>query len=208
MLSLYFTRHGETMWNREGRLQGWHDSPLTKEGENIAKSLGHYFRDIPLSTIYTSTSGRTIRTAELINSGQKTPIVLDERLREIHLGEWEGKTREEIASGYSKERLEAFWNNPEAYKPAGGETFCQVESRVNDFISDIYRNHQNGHVLLVTHTVIVKLLLKRFKNRMLHQLWDPPFIHPGCLNLVEIDRNRQMNVLLEGDLSHEKYYGS
>ncbi|WP_026688995.1 histidine phosphatase family protein [Alteribacter aurantiacus] len=207
MLSLYFTRHGETVWNREGRLQGWQDSPLTKKGEQTASNLGHYFSNIRLDTIYSSPSGRTIRTAELINKGANTPIVLDSRLREIHLGEWEGMTKEGIAKKYSKERIETFWSNPECYKPAGGETFCEVESRVNDFLTDLYQKHPNGHVLLVTHTVIVKLLLKRFHNRMLDQLWDPPFIHPGCLNLVQIDRKQHMNVLLEGDMRYEKRLG-
>ncbi|WP_096440148.1 histidine phosphatase family protein [Alteribacter populi] len=204
MLSLYFTRHGETVWNREGRLQGWQDSPLTKKGEKAAVTLGEYLQNVPFDAIYTSPSGRTLRTAELINKERGTPVIPDDRLREIHLGMWEGKTRVEIEAEYSKARLDTFWSDPESYETAGGETFCQVESRLNDFISDIYKQHSYGNVLFVTHTVIVKLLLKRFKNRMLNELWDPPYIHPTCLNLVKINKNKQTEVVFEGDMTHHE----
>ena len=66
MLTLYLTRHGETEWNVQKRMQGWQDSPLTEKGRRDAVLLGKRLESVEFAAIYTSTSGRTVETAELI----------------------------------------------------------------------------------------------------------------------------------------------
>lgn len=65
-MKLYFVRHGETYLNKYKKMQGWSDSPLTAEGEAIARKTGERLKNIPFSAIYTSDLGRTIQTAHLI----------------------------------------------------------------------------------------------------------------------------------------------
>ncbi len=84
MLNLYITRHGETVWNTQKRMQGWSDSDLTENGISNAVSLGDRMKEIKLDVIYTSPSKRTITTANLIKGEREIPIILDENLREIN----------------------------------------------------------------------------------------------------------------------------
>lgn len=91
LLNLYITGHGETEWNIHKRMQGWSDSSLTENGRTNAKALGNRLKEVDISKIYASPSGRTIATAKLIRGDRDTPILLDDHLKEI---QWEhGKER-------------------------------------------------------------------------------------------------------------------
>lgn len=66
--TLYLMRHGQTLFNQQGKMQGWCDSPLTELGKQQAKAAAEYFNDIPLGSAYSSTSERTSDTLELITT--------------------------------------------------------------------------------------------------------------------------------------------
>ncbi len=89
MLTLYITRHGETKWNTEKRMQGWSDSSLTENGVKNAILLGNRLKDIEFDAIHTSPSQRTIITANLIKGDRKIPLIPDDQLKEINMGIWE-----------------------------------------------------------------------------------------------------------------------
>ncbi|MDZ5473098.1 histidine phosphatase family protein [Bacillus sp. 31A1R] len=201
MLTLYITRHGETVWNTEKRLQGWSDSELTVNGENNAKFLGDRLKDVHFTSIYTSPSARTLQTAKLISTGRDIPIHLNSNLREIHMGEWEGNTHEEIQKYYPTE-YQLFWNAPHLYKPLSGEGFVELNNRVLKALDEIKSNHTSGNILIVTHTVVIKCLLAHFNHKPLERLWDPPFIHDTSLSVVEVE-GEQYRVVIEGDSSHK-----
>jgi broad specificity phosphatase PhoE len=97
---IYFVHHGETEWNRAGRFQGRHDSPLTPEGRRQAARVAALLeqelpppRDVALVT---SPLGRAVTTAGIISDKLGLPVVGDDRLVELSLGDYEGLTREEI----------------------------------------------------------------------------------------------------------------
>ncbi len=90
MTTIFFTRHGETEWNTQRRMQGWLDSPLTEKGKLQAVYLGERMKAISLATIYSSDAPRATTTADLIRGGRNIPIVPLKELREMCLGEWEG----------------------------------------------------------------------------------------------------------------------
>ena len=77
-------RHGETEWNRIGKLQGWLDSPLTDAGRALAEQV-RWEPDYVVS----SDLGRAVETARLMFP--QVPIQTDARLREIFLGDWQGQ---------------------------------------------------------------------------------------------------------------------
>lgn len=200
MLTLYLTRHGETEWNVEKRMQGWQDSPLTEKGKNDAKRLGKRLESIELTAIYTSTSGRAVKTAQLIRGERLIPIYEDEHLREIYLGDWEGKTNEEIMQ-FDPIAFGQFWNEPHLYSPKRGERFIEVQNRAFTVIEQIIKHHQSGNILIVTHAVVLKSLIARLKNLSLEQLWAPPFMHGTSVTIVQVD-NGQFKFIAEGDVSH------
>lgn len=199
MIRLFVTRHGETDWNRQRRLQGWKDSELTETGINNAIALGHRLRDIRFQSVYVSSSTRTIKTAELIIGDRNFPMIIDDCLREIHLGEWEGQTQEFLEKEYPKE-FNAFWNTPHLYQSETGESFAQLQERVQKALKRILAENDEGNILVVTHTVFIKSLLAHFKQFPLEKLWSPPFIYDTSLTIIEVDT--ESKITLEGDITH------
>ncbi|WP_042478935.1 histidine phosphatase family protein [Bacillus ndiopicus] len=200
MLKLYITRHGETIWNTQGRLQGWQDSDLTESGIQNALALSNRLKDIEFDAIYASPSNRTVKTAYLLKGSRNKMIIEEPNLREIFLGNWEGQTHEEVEEQYPEEYY-AFWHTPHLYIPTSGESFEQLQARVTDFLNHLTSQHQDGNILIVTHTVFIKALLMYCKKLAVEQLWAPPFIHDTSLSIIEI-RNGNMDITMEGDISH------
>ncbi|MGM9925472.1 MAG: histidine phosphatase family protein [Bacillus sp. (in: firmicutes)] len=202
MLRLYVTRHGETVWNTQQRLQGWKDSPLTEKGVHHAKLLGKRLQDIEFQAVYSSSSERTIATAEYIMGKREQPIIPDDNLREIHMGRWEGKTADELGEKEA-EAYHAFFHMPHRYVAESGENYDVLQNRVLQALQRIMSEHDSGDILVVTHTVVIKMLLKYANNLPLEELWGEPYIHDTSLTVLEI-RDGQIEVAMAGDISHRE----
>jgi|UPI0004013EF7 alpha-ribazole phosphatase len=200
--TLYLTRHGETQWNVEKRMQGWQDSPLTEKGRQDAKRLGQRLEAVELTAIYASTSGRAFETAELVRGERPIPIYQDEQLREMHLGDWEGKTHDEIQQ-MDPVLFDHFWNAPHLYVPQRGERFWDVQQRALEAVQRIIARHQGKTVLVVTHGVVLKTLIAAFKGVPLDDLWAPPYMYGTSVTIVEAHHD-EFRVIVEGDASHIK----
>ena len=85
-------RHAQTVWNREKRIQGQSDSPLSEQGRRQAAAWGHDLKRFAWSRILASDAGRALATAERINASLQVPLTTDARLREQDWGQWEGIT--------------------------------------------------------------------------------------------------------------------
>lgn len=208
MTRLYLTRHGETEWNIQRRMQGRMDSPLTTLGEAQARRLGKRLGDTPIDIIITSSSGRAVRTADLIRGERLIPIRTNDHLCEIDLGEWEGCLDTEIQTKHP-EAHRNFWYYPHLYRPTGGgETFAEVRERVSREIERIANQYAGQAVLIVTHAVVLKSLLAYFDHSELKDLWNGPFMKATSLSIVEWDGDER-RVVLRGDIAHydEKFAG-
>jgi broad specificity phosphatase PhoE len=202
MLTLYITRHGETKWNTEKRMQGWSDSSLTENGVKNAILLGNRLKDIEFDAIHTSPSQRTIITANLIKGDRKIPLILDDQLKEINMGIWGGETLADLKDNYP-EQFDFFWNAPHQYKSINGEDFFEVKKRVSKALKMIQDKYSSGNILLVTHSVVIKVLLAIFKELPIEKIWEPPFIYDTSLTVVEMV-NDTAQIVLEGDLMHRQ----
>lgn len=200
MLKLYIVRHGQTQWNIEKRMQGWKDSDLTSNGIEAAIALGKRLKDVEFKCIYSSTSYRTIHTAELIRGDRDINIIPDENLREIGLGDWEGKAQEELIK-IDGQRFKAFWETPHLYQRESGENFFQVRNRAQAVLQKILEENTDGNILIVSHGVFIKTILSIFKSLPIEQLWNQPFIHGTGLSIVEVC-DESAKIILEGDISH------
>ena len=139
---IYLIRHGQTEFNREGRFQGRCDSPLTALGRDQAARVGALLASLIAEPadwrFVTSPLGRAAGTARIIQaatSGLGAPV-LDDRLREIGMGSWEGLTDEEIASvspdvakGVSN-RYDLFFSSPD------GETYEVIAARLRAWLDE------------------------------------------------------------------------
>ncbi|AZV58781.1 histidine phosphatase family protein [Clostridium sp. AWRP] len=206
MIELYIVRHGETVWNTEKRMQGRKDSPLTKKGIRQANELAKRIKDIRINVIYSSPLGRAMKTAKILRAQRNIPIIKDDRLMEIDLGDWEGLDEKEIKVKNSKE-LYNFGTNPKIYKPDNGEKFEQVKIRAVSLIKDIMNNCAEKHVLIVTHTITLKTMMAYFENTSLEKFWDSPYIYQASLSQVNITKGKA-KVILHGDYSHLTHINS
>lgn len=200
MLHLYIIRHGETEWNTEKRMQGRLDSDLTEKGRNDAQLLGERLKDTVFERIISSPSQRTLDTAKHICGKRDIPIETDERLMEIALGAWQGKTEDEIKELFPSQ-YDLYWNQPHMYENAEGERFIDVMDRVASFLEELIDTTPLGNVLVVTHGVVLKTLYLLCRNASIDQLWDPPFIHGASLTIVKL-HNGEKELVLEGCMAH------
>ncbi len=200
MLKIYITRHGQTEWNQEKRLQGWKDAPLTELGCKQAEALGRRLKEIDIDHIYCSPLGRTRKTAEIALDGNNIPIYFDERLKEINMGEWEGMKAEKVKEKYPK-YYDKFWNAPDKYVPKTGESYPEVQDRVKDVLNEIVKNNSDETILIVSHGCASKIMLSKFEDRPLNKLWDPPRLIETSLSLVELD-GKETRIKMYGDTSH------
>src|SRR5699024_2298907 len=92
-----YNRHGQSTWNKERRVQGHMDIPLSDDGVKQAHQLANRIKDEMWDLVYASDLKRAKKTAEIIAKKSNLPLYLDHRLRERHWGEIEGTTREERA---------------------------------------------------------------------------------------------------------------
>ncbi len=139
---IYLVRHGETEWNRAGRMQGHLDAPLTARGEAQARAVGETLRELGVERfdMVSSPLGRTRATAAIIASAlgrDPEAIPTDERLMEMTWGDWDGLTLAEIETrdpGAWARRKADHWDfSP----PGGGESYTKVALRVADWLAGL-----------------------------------------------------------------------
>lgn len=200
MLKLYVTRHGETEWNRQNRLQGHQNSPLTEAGISQARLLGEYLQDVPFVKMISSPSKRALQTTDYLKFGRDLAVETDDRLNEICLGEWEGQTIDELKK---KDPIQFgyYWNEPMLFENPSGEDFYQVYDRVQAFLEDVTREVSTGNVLIVSHGVVVKMLLLICKRLPLSELWTPPWVPNTSLSVIEVNE-AGFQLIVEGDLTY------
>ncbi|WP_010295411.1 histidine phosphatase family protein [Clostridium senegalense] len=205
MTKLYITRHGETEWNKLGKMQGWNDSPLTELGKVQAQWLRDRVENINFSKIYTSSSDRAYKTAEIIKGDRDIEIVPSLDLREIRLGVWQGLTQEEI-SELNKENHYNYWNKPEKYITVeGAESFEEVRDRAYRTIMKMVRENKGKEILVVTHTTVLKGFMCALQKKEIKDLWEPPFIKQTSLTVVEFDEDENYKIITNADASHHQY---
>ena len=172
MGSLYLVRHGETEWNRTGRIQGHTDVALNQRGRRQIEALAARLAGRDFSAAYSSDLSRTLETAEIVLKGRQIPLVMDTDLREFSYGEWEGLTVTEIEaqSPNAFALLLGLENN--SFAAPGGENSAQVLDRVRRFCARIENLHDaNDDLLIVAHGGTLRALIVRLLALPDDSLW-------------------------------------
>lgn len=157
---LWLIRHGQTDWNIEGRFQGQTDLPLNPQGLIQAETLARQLLEqgIHFTAVYTSDLMRARMTAETLARHLRLPLYPDARLREAHLGEWEGKLFTEIKANFP-DWLERRRQDPAYPLAPGGENMIQLAGRISKAASEIARAHAGQRVLIVSHGLTLAALV-------------------------------------------------
>jgi len=201
MTRIILTRHGQTKWNIEGRVQGSLDSPLTEMGILQARSLACRLKNQGINHIYSSDSLRAIGTAEEIRSELGLgKLSTDPALREFSFGEWEGRIWQELRVAYPD--IFIIWDSePHLVTTPGGENMEIVMERAWDFLQRIIKDHPGETVCLVTHGITLKLLVTKALGFGVHEWAKTPWQHNTALNIFEVEDQQWIPTLL-GDCQH------
>jgi probable phosphoglycerate mutase len=192
-------RHGQTEWNIKGIRQGHLDSPLTGRGLAQAKALGQRLAREKFSVLYSSDLGRAVETAKEIVSVTGHQIVTDARLRERHLGIFQGLNADEINERYPEERRLMRTSGP-GYVIPGGESMIQQVERNVAFLDSLTVRHAGETIVVVTHGGVVSGF---FRHTLAIPLDAPrrfEFVNAGLNVFAHEDGNWML--LTWGDVSH------
>ncbi len=159
---IYLVRHGETEWNRAGRVQGHLDSPLTARGEDQAGRVGRTLARLIGAgdgfAMVASPLGRTLRTAAIIRATMglaPDDCPTDDRLTEITWGAWDGLTRDEIDAGEPGAMARRMRDHWRFVPPGGGESYAMVAERVRAWLDGVA---QGQRLVVVAHGTVGRVL--------------------------------------------------
>ena len=196
---LVLVRHGQSTWNHEHRIQGQLDPPLSPEGLRQAELLGARLAGRKFAGFYASDLKRAFDTAQAVGALVGAQPEAMTSLREIYLGEWEGRRTEEIQQRFP-EAWAAWAEGPDWDVVPGGEGAANFEARVASALDEIFSRHQHGEVLVVTHGGVIQVALQRVVARPSRGLF--PFkIQNASITVLE-KRDGRMLVGGVNDIAH------
>lgn len=187
-MKLYIIRHGETVWNTQGRLQGKADIELNENGIRLARITAEKMAHIPFDLAITSPLKRARQTAELILGDRDVPVLEDSRIEEITFGEWEGLCCRKDNYQIPSADFEKFFTDPFNYQPpTGGETVLQVVERTGEFYQELIHNpdYQDKTILIAAHGCSCRALLNHVYEDK-EDFWRE-HVPPNCgVSIVEV----------------------
>lgn len=158
-MRLLLARHAPTDWNGKGRYQGHQDIALGITGREQAALLSKRLAGERIDEVHASDLRRAGETAGAVAAARGLSVNADPRLRELHFGDWEGLTRDEIRQNYP-EALAAWEAEPLRVAPPGGETLAQLAERVGAFLAGLARGEgPERTVLVVGHNGSLQVLI-------------------------------------------------
>ncbi len=158
-------RHGKTLWNEEGRIQGQNNSPLSRTGSQQVHLWGKFIAKYTIDQIIASDLGRVRETVAIIQQYRTSvPVEWNAQLREQDWGQWEGKTFAELKNKQTEElntQIRAGWE----FRPPGGESRKEVLQRAMPVIQSSVKKNPGKRLLIVSHEGIVKSILYHLAGR-------------------------------------------
>ena len=157
---LLLIRHAESEWNARGLWQGWGDPPLSGPGRAQAEALAQHLAPQPhADLLICSDLSRAQQTAEILGRAWALVPRSDARLRELRVGRWEARTRQEIA-GFDAEGLERFDAGDPLWRAGGGESARDLALRVRPVIAEYLERYAEQRLAFVLHLGVLRALLR------------------------------------------------
>ena len=193
MTHFYIVRHGETMFNVKGRIQGWCDSPLTKLGVSQAKELGKKLKNDSFDVCFCSTSERAIDTANSILEGRNVKIIPSKNLKEQSFGDFEAEKSVDIFKDGVR--------FPDGYRFCGGENHSDVIERITKELKKIASEYPNANVLVVCHGSAIKHIVNYLCPGFVNEQPTTAALVPNC-SITRIDYNNGFKLIEKPHLFH------
>lgn len=199
MITLILTRHGETDWNRAGKLAGSsNNSRLTPRAYRETRLLAERLKDFDIDVIYSSKLKRAVETSKIIAKLLNKKVIYLFGLNERSWGEYEGQMKDDVFRKLEEMDLEARFN----YKPKGGESWRGFEERLDKSFKKIISENEGKTVLVVFHAgatrTILPVLMKAPREKSFTYK-----IANNSLTILKMSEGKVIEALID-DISHLK----
>lgn len=195
---MFLVRHAESTWNRLKRIQGQKNPHLSPYGKKEARLLAKRFKGLSFDAVYSSPLHRAHETARII-VGKRGDVICEDDLKEISLGDWEGKTLRSIRREYG-EAFDQWAVRPTRIRIPNGEGFKSFGRRVGRVLGAIERRHPTGNVLIVCHGGVISTYATSILNLPPDDVWCLT-VKNASLTIIDIGLDKYKLVTFN-DISH------
>ena len=206
MVTVFLLRHGETAWNKLGRVMGRTQVPLGADGVQQIQKIAPLVATLEPDAIYTSPLRRAVQTAKVVAAETKLPICKSEGLNEIAYGEWAGRYFEDLIDD---ELYRRFIKSPAKTILPGGETISDVQRRGLKVIEEAAQKIPGGRFLFVSHGDVIRAILCHYMKLPLNE-YRRLRVDNGSLSALQTDRRwaeiKYVNYLHEIILASKEPY--
>lgn len=196
--TVYLTRHGQTEWNIEKRLQGRGNSPLTKSGIGRAEELRERIRELHIDAIYSSPIERALHTANILKGEKNIEVITNEGLMEMCFGDYEGRKTDEVMSENPEWNIDLIMHGDINLCAPNGETLGSVRDRVKNAMDNILEENKGKTILVVAHGITLKALMYYFKDEEVNS----EVMGQATLTKIIVDEDNKFNIEFKNDDSH------
>ena len=165
-MQLILIRHGETLWNKENRVQGLSDIELSDAGIEQARKLALSLKDEPIGAFHSSPLKRAQQTAEIINRFHGRSIETHPELMEMDMGDFEGVSFKELMTR-ENEFIRRWVAKPASVRMPNGETLAELQSRAWIAFDRILSREENA--VIVSHNFTIAAILCRLRKISLQE---------------------------------------
>jgi alpha-ribazole phosphatase len=158
MLAITFVRHGQTDCSLTNSFCGAVDVPLNEAGRAMAQAIAEAYADRRWAAIYTSPLQRARDTAAPLAARVGLPLQVEDGLREIAYGDWDGMLEAEVERLYPRE-FQAWSDDPATVSPPGGETATAIAARAMPVIDAIRKRYPDGDVFVASHKATIRIVV-------------------------------------------------
>ena len=195
---IYLTRHGQTLWNIEKRLQGRGNSPLTEQGIERAKELRDRIKYIHIDIIYSSPIERALTTANIIKGDKSIEVITDDGLMEMCFGDYEGQITDEVMKENPSWDISLSMKGNTELTAPNVENLAEVRDRVARTMNKIIEANRGKTILIVAHGITLKAIMYYFKDEEVNS----EVMGQATLTKVNVDKNNKFHIEFKNDNSH------
>ncbi|NLN38685.1 MAG: histidine phosphatase family protein [Smithella sp.] len=196
-MKLILIRHGETLWNKEGRIQGLSDVDLNDAGIEQARRLAFSLQDTTIGAVHASPLKRAYRTAEIINSFHGRRIEVHADLMEMDQGDFEGVPFKELMAR-EKDFLRRWVADPVSVRMPRGESLEELQKRAWRPIEKMIAAGEDS--LVVAHNFTIAVILCRLRNISLNE-FRSSCVDNASKTLIRVS-DGQASIEVMNDRSH------
>ena len=204
-MEIYIVRHGETVWNKEKRLQGTADIELNEFGRALAIETGRNLANVTINKIFSSPLKRAYETASLIRGNRDIEIETDDRIRELNFGDYEGQLFNELFNDEST-TFQHFFKHPELFvADKNGETLEHLIERATDFMKDKIEPLADKYerIMIVAHGALNKAIMSYIKQHDISMFWSGG-LQKNCNVIIVNYNNGKYNIVNETKIFYEE----